>query len=330
MVDLVLQGQAPLAVGVDLGTEKADARAFAAASRSPRTLEAYEAQWRAFEAWCLERELRALPASPDTVALHLSGMATRKLAVASIELRLVAISQVHKAKGHPSPRDAVIVQTVRAGIRRTLGTRQKQKAPLLGRDLKSTLVGAGPSAPGQTELSALRDRALLLLGWHAALRRSELVAVEVPHVRFVHQGLELLIPRSKTDQGGAGRTVPIPRGRTEELCPEQLLRAWLAASAITTGTVFRGVDRWGHVRTTGMCGRTVARIVKRVARAAGLDGDDFGGHSLRAGLVTDAARQGRGEAAIMAITGHVSVTMLRRYIREADRWRNLANEGLLE
>jgi integrase len=345
---------APLAAAPfagELALEAEHARAFAAASMSSRTRETYELQWRLFVAWCRPRGLQPLPAAPETVALYLSALATRQLAAATIELALVAISQVHKVKGHPSPRAAAEVQAVRKGIRRTLGTRQKQKAPLLSSELRPGLEAAArgassSSAPSNegpksntgpegdlqaaAALAALRDRALLLLGWHGALRRSELVAVAVDHVRFVPQGLELTIPRSKTDQQGAGRVIPIARARAEELCPDRVLRAWLAAAEIASGPVLRGIDRWGHVSAHALCGRTVARVVKRFAALAGLDPDDFGGHSLRAGLVTEAARQGRSELAIMRITGHCSLAMLKRYIREADRWRGLASAGLLD
>jgi integrase len=217
------------------------------------------------------------------------------------------------------------VQEVRSGIRRTLGTRQEGKRPLLGSAVRQ---GSAELAAQQNHLLALRDRALVLLGWFGALRRSELVAIDVGHLRFVGQGLELLIPRSKTDQEGRGHVIPIGRERDPDVCPVHALRAWIAAGAIREGAVLRRVDRWGHVGPR-LSDHAVAEIVKKAAAAAGVDPELIAGHSLRSGLVTEAARQGRAEGQIMKITRHESVTMLRRYIKEADRWREVASAGLL-
>lgn len=327
MADLVLRPAPSAELAVGLAQAADDARAFASAAFAENTRIAYAGQWARFEAWCRAHELAALPAAPETVALYLASLARRGLKAASIRLATVAIGQAHVFAGQPSPRHDKAVVAVLAGIRRTLGTAQRGKAPMLGSALKPALEALPAGAGG---LSGLRDRALLLLGWHASSRRSELVGFDVAHVRVVPQGLELLVARSKTDQEGKGRWLPVPRAANEGLCPQRVLLGWLAAAGITEGPLFRPIDRWGKVAPRRLSGRAVAEVVKRAAALAGLDPKDFAGHSLRAGFVTDAARQGRAELAIMQITGHVSVDMLRRYFREANLWRNVASAGLLE
>lgn len=318
----------PWALSHELAVEADQAKAYAAACYATNTRRAYASRWKGFCRWCVERELEPLPASPDAVAAHLAWLAQQGRKAATLDQTLVAIGQAHKLAALPSPCEDGRVQAVRKGIRRTIGTAQRQKAPLLGAELREAV--AGPASPRKGELAALRDRALLLLGWYGALRRSELVAIEVPDVRVVPQGLEVRLGRSKTDQEGHGRTIPYPRARTPELCPVHVVRAWLAAAAITEGPVLRQVDRWGRVGVGRLSGASVARIVKAYAVAAGLDAELFAGHSLRAGLVTEAARSGRSEAAIMRITGHQSSAMVRRYIRDADLHRNVASAGLLD
>jgi integrase len=315
---------APLGPAADLVEAAERARAFAGAARAPNTSKAYAARWRLFVAWCSAHGLAPLPAPPEAVALYLADLAAR-VKPSTLELTLTAIAQAHRLAGHPSPRQHRAVQEVRAGIRRTLGTRQEGKAPLLGAAVRQ---GSAELAAQQNHLLALRDRALILLGWFGALRRSELVAIDVGHARAVGQGLELLIPRSKTDQEGHGHVIPIGRDRDPDVCPVRALRAWLDAAGIREGAVFRRVDRWGHVGGR-LSDHAVADVVKKAAVAAGVDPELIAGHSLRSGLVTEAARQGRAEGQIMKITRHESVTMLRRYIKEADRWREVASAGLL-
>jgi integrase len=302
------------------------ARAYARAGRATNTRRIYASRWRGFVAWCGARGVSSLPAAPEIVALYITELADSGRAAATIELSLTAIAQAHALAGEASPRGDAAVQQVRAGIRRTIGTRAHGKAPLLAGAVRVALRALGE---GALPLAAARDRALVLVAWFGALRRSELVALDVRHVRFVAEGLEVLLERSKTDQEGAGRTVPLPRGRDPETCPVRALRAWLTAATITEGAVFRSITRWGRLGPR-LSGHAVAVVIKRAAEAAGVDPATIGAHSARIGLVTEAARQGRGEARIMRITGHTSVAMLRRYIRDAEQWRDVASEGLLD
>lgn len=291
---------------------------FATASKSPATLRAYRSDWQHFTAWCASHGLTALPAEPSTVALYLTDMAATAK-VATLTRRLSAISQAHKTAAQESPTGAQLVRTTMAGIRRTLGTAQVAKAPVLTADLRAFAAGLDPD-----RLIDVRDRALLLLGFAGAFRRSELVALDVDDVVDGTDGLTVTIRRSKTDQAGAGRKVGIPYGSNPATCPVRAFRAWLAAAEITAGPIFRRVDRGGNVGGVRLSDKAVALVVKRHAGRLGLDVGAYAGHSLRAGLATAAAQAGASERSIMAQTGHRSLPMVRRYIRDGSLFRENA------
>lgn len=294
-----------------------EARAFIGQSKAKNTIRAYRSAWADFEAWCVAQGLRALPAAPDTVALYVTAMAARAKA-STIQLRLSAISQAHQAAGHPSPTKEPAVRLTWAGIRRVIGTAAEGKAPALTEDVRA-MVDALPD-----NLLGTRDRALLLLGFAGAFRRSELVGLDVVDVEDRPEGLVATLRRSKTDQDGAGRTVGIPYGSKPATCPVRALRAWLEASVIAEGPIFRPVDRHGVMGPARLSDRAVALVVKRTALRVGLDPARYAGHSLRAGLVTSAAAAGVQERVIAEQTGHKSMLVLRRYIREGSLFRENA------
>ena len=311
---------AALAIPPELAEQ---ARGYAAAATSPNTRRAYSRQWAAFDDWCRARGLVALPAAPATVALYASELAGLGRKVATIEQAMAAVSGAHAAAGHSSPRDAAL-RLVLKGIRRTVGVAQREAAPVLASHLRAMLT-ALPSS-----LAGVRDAALLLVGFAGAFRRSELVGREFRDIAFTADGLEVTLRRSKTDQEGRGRLVALPYSGSPELCPVRALRAWLDAASISAGPVFREVTRYAHVEVDGLTGRSLSRIVKKAAEAAGLDPSAFSGHSLRAGFVTQAKLKRKDEASIMRQTGHRSVTMVRKYDRRADLWRDNAAAGLLD
>ena len=298
------------------------ARSYAKASRAPRTLEAYRRAWRAFTMWCEGKDLASLPAAPEAVALYLAARAEQGRKPATIALDLAAIGAAHKAAGHPSPSLPESVRQVLAGIRRTLGVAQRRVAPLLPSELRaiSTDLPEG--------LLGLRDRALLLVGFAGAFRRSELAQLEVRDLTFTEDGLEVLLRRSKTDQEGAGETKGLPCGSDPATCPVRSLKAWLEVAQLQEGPVFREVTRHGRLGTTSLAGRSIARIVKRNASAAGLDPARYSGHSLRAGLATAAAKAGKSTLAIMRQTGHKSADMVARYVRDASLFDDNAAAGI--
>ncbi|MCU4186609.1 tyrosine-type recombinase/integrase [Acidiferrimicrobium sp. IK] len=295
----------------------AGARRLAAASKAPATIRAYRADWRDFTGWCDRHGLQALPADPDTVALYLTDLAAWAKA-STIGRRLSAISQAHQTAELDSPTTSVRVRVTMAGIRRTIGTAQVGKDPVLMADLRKMVAKLGPS------LNGTRDRALLLVGFAGAFRRSELVALNVEDVTDGQDGLTILLRRSKTDQEGAGRKVGIPYGSDPATCPVRAYRAWLDAAGISEGPIFRPVDRHGHVRAVRLGDRAVAEVVKKACLAAGLEGARYAGHSLRSGLATSAAQAGASERSIMAQTGHKSLPMVRRYIRDGSLFRENA------
>jgi integrase len=294
-----------------------DARDFASASRAPNTLRAYRAAWDGFEAWCARRGLEPMPASPGTVALYLTDRAQQGVKVSTLRLALAAIGAAHQAAGvefNAKHRDLVAVWS---GIRRQLGVRPERKAPVLGDDLKAMLGSIDRASVG-----GKRDAALILIGFGAALRRSELVALDVGDVTVSREGLKVLVRRSKTDQESVGVEIAITRGRGPETCPVVAYQAWIEAAGLSEGPVFRRVRKNGLVGADRLTDRSVADLVKKLAEAAGLDPERFSGHSLRAGLATSAALAGAGLTSIMKQTRHKSVDVAKTYIRDADLWRD--------
>jgi len=301
--------------GADIVPPSLDqARDFARQSKAENTLRGYRADWRDFCAWSESHGLSPLPAAPETVAAYIAECASR-LKVGSIQRRLNAIAEAHKATGLDSPTAAGMVRNTLKGIRRTLGTAARQKAPTLTDDIRAMVDAT------DADLIGVRDRALILLGFAGAFRRSELVGLDVEDCTFGKDGLTVTLRRSKTDQDGQGRKVGIPYGSNPETCPVRTLQTWLEQAGIGAGPLFRSINRHGQIRAGRLSGIDVARVVKKLAERAGLDGAKFAGHSLRAGHATAAAIAGASERSIMNQTGHRNVQMVRRYIRDGSLFR---------
>jgi site-specific recombinase XerD len=301
---------------------EADAQAIRGA-KARATWKAYAADWSHFETWCEAEGRGALPATPGTITAYLHYVVAKGYKTSTITRRLSTIAVRHKGAGWPTPTADEAVKLVWAGLRRRLGEQGKtaaQKAAPATTDVIRTMV----DTMDETTLISARDRALLLVGFAAALRRSELVALDVTDVTETADGLKLSIRRSKTDQEAAGRTIGIPYGSHRQTCPVRAWRDWLSASGITTGAAWRPINRHGHLADTRLSDKAVALIVKRSAERAGLDPADFSGHSLRAGLVTAAAAAGVATHVIQRQSGHKTLTMLHGYIREGDLFRDNA------
>jgi site-specific recombinase XerD len=290
------------------------AREFARQSKAENTLRGYRADWRNFCAWCESHALSPLPATPETVAAYIAECAGR-LKVGSIQRRLNAIAEAHKATGLGSPTSTGMVRNTLKGIRRALGTATAPKAPTLTDDIRAMVDATDAGIIGA------RDRALMLLGFAGAFRRSELVGLDITDCVFGKDGLTVTLRRSKTDQGGAGRKIGIPYGSNPETCPVRTVQAWLAEAGADAGPLFRSINQHGQVRADRLSGIDVARVVKKLAVRAGLDAAKYAGHSLRAGHATSAAIAGATERSIMNQTGHRSVQMVRRYIRDGSLFR---------
>ena len=271
----------------------AEAETYVRRAKAENTVKAYRSDWARFARFCQGREVASLPAAPATVAAY-AAEAARCLKANTIERHLTAISQAHQLAGVPNPIEDKLVRTVMAGIRRVKGTAQHGKEPLSPELLRKMFRGAPDN------LRARRDRALLLVGFAGAFRRSELVALRHEDVCFTDEGLVVTIPKSKTDPEGAGQTIGIPYGSHPESCPVRALDAWLERSNITCGYLFTAIGRWGgEVTAKPICDHQFAKIIKRLAVRAGLSAASFSGHSLRSGLATSAAEGGATERAIM-------------------------------
>jgi len=297
------------ALPVDLSDLAARAAEFARSSRSAATERAYRSDWTDFSGWCERAGLSPLPAAPATVGAYLSAR-TGELKVATLHRRLAAITAAHRMAGLGLDGGHPAIARVLAGIRRAYGTRQQAKTAILTEDLRR-VVRALP-----TTLAGIRDKAVLLVGFAGAFRRSELAALDLGDISLSNAGLTITIRRSKTDQEGAGRQVGIPRARkTSVTCPVAALESWLNERTELTNSdaLFLGVF---HGRLMGrLSGQAIAEIVKRAVNRVGFDPSKFAGHSLRSGFATSAARGGADLAFIMQQTGHKSADVARRYVQ---------------
>jgi site-specific recombinase XerD len=305
----------------ELAPDLEHASSYARAEKAVTTRRAYGSDFAIFSAWCAERHTSPLPACPETVAAFLAWEAQRGTRTSTIGRRCASIKYAHKLAGHPIPTDDERVRATVRGIRRSVGTAPVKKAPATA-DKVIAMAAAGSGS-----LADLRDRALLLLGFGGAFRRSELVALDVADLAENADGIVVTIRRSKTDQEGHGTTVAVLRGSIA--CPVAAVSTWLAAAGISEGPVFRPVKRGGNVSPSRLTDRSVADIVKRRAARLGLDPAVFSGHSLRAGFLTSAAARGASIFRMMDVSRHKSVDTLRGYVREADLFRDHAGSGLL-
>lgn len=288
---------------------------------APSTARAYRADWRIFSAWCDERTLVSMPASADTVARFLAVEADGGRSVSTLEKRLAAIKLAHEVAEQPVPTGDKAVRAVLMGIKRDQGSRRKQKAPALVETLRALLAEIPDSLRGQ------RDRALLLVTFAGAFRRSEVVGITVEDIEFVLEGMKITLPRSKTDQAGLGAVVPIVRGQLH--CPIRALRHWLDHSGITTGPVFVRVNKAERVQPgKSLTGQTVALLVKWYGFKAGLDIDNLAAHSLRRGWLTQAAINGKSPFKMRAVSRQTLQT-LQGYVDDAEAFEDHAGAEML-
>ena len=309
-------------VPVDLSDLAARAAEFARSSRSAATERAYRSDWTDFSGWCERAGLSPLPAAPATVGAYLSAR-TGELKVATLHRRLAAITAAHRMAGLGLDGGHPAIARVLAGIRRAYGTRQQAKTAILTEDLRR-VVRALP-----TTLAGIRDKAVLLVGFAGAFRRSELAALDLGDISLSNAGLTITIRRSKTDQEGAGRQVGIPRAsKTSVSCAVAALESWLNERTELTNSdaLFLGVF---HGRLMGrLSGQAIAEIVKRAVNRVGFDPSKFAGHSLRSGFATSAARGGADLAFIMQQTGHKSADVARRYVQAGSLLQNPASKAV--
>jgi site-specific recombinase XerD len=310
-----------LALPVTLRDALQGAADLAANEKAPATRRAYASDFRIFERWCVAHGLCALPASPAAVAAFIADQAASGAKPSTLGRRIASIKYRHKTAGEDSPTDDERVKAVVRGARRTLGVAPRKLAAAMAEKTigMSTLTRRG--------VIGKRDKAILLLGFAMAARRSELVALDVADIEECPEGLRIRIKKSKTDQEGAGATVAVCRG--EIACPVAAVKEWLAAANITEGPIFLQVRKGGHVTDRRLSGEAVRRIVKRCAAALGLDPKNYGAHSLRAGFLTSAAARGASMFKMRDVSRHASIETLSGYVRDSDLFRDHAGSGLL-
>ena len=278
-------------------------------SKSSNTLRAYQSDYNDFSLFCSKNGFQAMPTQPKILALYITHLASYSK-YSTLKRRLASISIIHKTKGHYiDTKHPIIVENL-MGIKRTNGSNQKGKKPLLINDLKLLINAIDKSK--EKNIRKIRDKALVLIGFSGGFRRSELVDIEYEDVEFVEEGVKIFVKRSKTDQSGEGMTKAIPYFDNINFCPVKALNKWVVEAELKEGKIFNISDK------------SVALIIKKYANYAGLDAQRYAGHSLRSGFATSTAESGAEERNIMAMTGHKSTEMVRRYIKEANLFKNNA------
>ena len=274
-------------------------------SKANNTLRAYQSDFKDFSAFCLKNGLSPMPTQPKIIALYITHL-SKSSKFSTLKRRIASISVIHKLKGHYLDTKHPISMENLHGIKRTLGSRQKAKKPILINDLKLIIKAI--------DEEKIRDKALILIGFAGGFRRSELVNIDYEDIEFVTEGVKILVKRSKTDQSGEGTVKAIPHFNNKEFCPVLALKNYINQQITikSEGKVF------------GISDKSVALIIKRYAEKAGLDSSKYAGHSLRSGFATTAAEVGAEERNIMAMTGHKTTQMVRRYIHEGNLFKNNA------
>ncbi len=290
-------------------------------SKSPNTLRAYQADFRDFSLFCIKNGLPSMPTEPKILAIYLTHL-SKSSKFSTLKRRIASISVIHRIKGHYLDTKHPIIMENLHGIKRTLGSRQKSKKPLLINDLKLIInvidekeIKAKSLIDAKVKISNnKRDKALILLGFAGGFRRSELVNIEHDDIEFVKEGVKIVIKRSKTDQSGEGTIKAIPYFDNEKYCPVTALKNYMTYGVAipNKGKIFDISDK------------SVALIIKKYASLSGLDPNKYAGHSLRSGFATSTAESGAEERNIMAMTGHKTTQMVRRYIQEANLFKNNA------
>jgi site-specific recombinase XerD len=291
-------------------------------SKAVNTVRAYKSDFKDFGLFCVQNGLNALPTEPKVVSLYLTYLSTNDVKLSTIKRRLVSIGVIHRMKGHYlDAKHPIIVENL-MGIKRRKGTIQKGKKPILINNLKQLIDVIDQEKI--EEINKLRDKSILLIGFAGGFRRNEIVSLDKEDLEFVFEGLKITVKRSKTDQFGEGLTKGIPYFENIAYCPVTILQKWINISKITKGPLFRKISKGSRLLENRLTDQTVALIIKKYLNKSGIDSSNYSGHSLRSGFATSAAESGAEERSIMAMTGHKTTQMVRRYIQEANLFKNNA------
>ena len=291
-------------------------------SKANNTVRAYKSDFNDFGLFCAKNGFKSLPSEPKIVSLYLTHLSSKDVRMSTLKRRLVSIGVIHKLKGyyldtkHPS-----IIENI-MGIKRRKGSIQRGKKPLLISNLKQIINVIDEQK--KEEIKKLRDRSIILIGFAGGFRRNEIVSLDYDDLDFVPEGLKITLKRSKTDQFGEGTLKGLPYFDNSQYCPVLSLKKWVEKSNIDSGPLFRRFSKGSKLTENRLTDQTVALLIKKYLDLAGIESKNYSGHSLRSGFATSAAESGAGERSIMAMTGHKSTEMVRRYIKEANLFKNNA------
>ena len=289
-------------------------------SKANNTVRAYKSDFKDIGLFCAKNGFKSLPSEPRIVSLYLTYLSTKDSKISTLKRRVVSIGVIHRLKGyyldmkHPS-----IIENI-MGIKRRKGSIQKGKKPILINNLKQLINVIDEE--NKEDIKKLRDRSIILIGFSGGFRRNEIVSLDYEDLDFVEEGLKIQIRRSKTDQFGEGSVKALPYFDSSKYCPVISLKNWIKISKISTGPLFRRFVKGSKLSKNRLTDQTVALLIKQYLQLAGIDSKNYSGHSLRSGFATSAAESGAEERSIMDMTGHKSTEMVRRYIKEANLFKN--------
>jgi site-specific recombinase XerD len=291
-------------------------------SKAVNTIRAYKSDFKDFGAFCAKHSFKALPTEPKIVALYLTYLSGKDAKISTLRRRLVSISIMHKLKGHYlDTKHPVIIENL-MGIKRRKGSIQKGKKPILINHLKAIINVINKEKI--EEIKKARDKAIILIGFGGGFRRTELMSIDYEDLEFVAEGVKITIKRSKTDQFGEGMIKGLPYFANETYCPVAHLKKWIKISDIKDGPIFRRFVKGCSLTSNRLTDQSVVLLIKSYLKLAGIENKNYSGHSLRSGFATVSAESGADERSIMAMTGHKTTQMVRRYIREANIFKNNA------
>ena len=293
-------------------------------SKANNTIRAYKSDFRDFGGFCAKNGLKSLPADPKIVSLYMTYLSTKDAKMSTLRRRLVSIGVIHRLKGHYLDMKHPIIIENLMGIKRKKGSYQKGKKPILINHLKLMIDAIDKDISDETGIRKLRDKTIILLGFAGGFRRIELISIDFEDLEFVSEGVKIFIRKSKTDQFGEGMIKGLPYFTSQKYCPVWHLKKWLEISEIKSGPIFRRFSKGLNLGKNRLTDQSVALFLKKHLSNAGIENKNYSGHSLRSGFATVTAESGADERSIMAMTGHKTTQMVRRYIKEANLFKNNA------
>ena len=291
-------------------------------SKAKNTIRAYKSDFKDFGLFCTQNGFKSLPSEPKIISLYLTQLSTKDVKISTIKRRLVSIGVIHKLKGHYLDTKHPLILENLMGIKRRKGSIQNGKKPLLINNLKRLINAIDQQKKEQIKI--FRDRTIILIGFSGGFRRNEIVSLDYDDLDFVEEGLKINVKRSKTDQFGEGSTKGLPYFDNSQYCPVLSIKKWIEISKINSGALFRRFTKGSNLSEKRLTDQTVALLIKEYLDLAGINSKNYSGHSLRSGFATTAAEAGAEERTIMAMTGHKSTEMVRRYIKDANLFKNNA------